>query len=93
MADARRRYAPRQRVPADQGFEIGDRKVVRSLRDATRQIRALSLAAQPHIVAMTANAMPGDREMCLAAGMNDYISKPIRPEELVRALNECVALD
>lgn len=61
--------------------------------DATRRIRTLSLAAQPHIVAMTANAMPGDREMCLAAGMNDYISKPIRPEELVRALNECVALD
>jgi HPt (histidine-containing phosphotransfer) domain-containing protein len=38
---------------------------------------------------MTANAMQGDREMCLEAGMDDYISKPIRMEELVRALSKC----
>ena len=54
--------------------------------DATRNIRKLKDAAQPHIVAMTANAMEGDREMCIAAGMNDYISKPIRVNELVEAL-------
>ena len=54
--------------------------------DATRNIRKLTEATQPHIIAMTANAMEGDREMCLAAGVNDYISKPIRVNELVDAL-------
>jgi CheY-like chemotaxis protein len=39
------------------------------------------------IVAMTANAMKGDREECLEAGMNDYISKPINPESLKNILN------
>jgi len=42
---------------------------------------------RPRIVAMTANAMQGDREACLAAGMDDYITKPIRVDQLVRALN------
>jgi CheY-like chemotaxis protein len=56
--------------------------------EATRHIRwELPAARQPHIIAMTANAMRGDREACLAAGMNDYVSKPIRVEELVAALS------
>jgi CheY-like chemotaxis protein len=41
---------------------------------------------RPRIVAMTANAMQGDRELCLEAGMDDYITKPIRVEQLVEAL-------
>jgi CheY-like chemotaxis protein len=49
--------------------------------EATRVIRANS-KHQPQIVAMTANALPEDREECLRAGMNEYISKPIKLEEL-----------
>ncbi|HUG33153.1 MAG TPA: response regulator, partial [Anaerolineales bacterium] len=54
--------------------------------EATRKIRMMQNLAQPRIIAMTANAMQGDREMCLAAGMDDYISKPIRVNELVDVL-------
>jgi len=57
---------------------------------ATRRIcQDFPQAQRPRIIAMTANAMLGDREMCLEAGMDDYISKPIRVEEVVRALSQC----
>ncbi|EIJ42987.1 signal transduction histidine kinase [Beggiatoa alba B18LD] len=54
---------------------------------ATKHIvSTFSEAERPWIIAMTANAMQGDREMCIAVGMNDYISKPIRKETLEAVL-------
>jgi signal transduction histidine kinase/CheY-like chemotaxis protein len=61
--------------------------------EATRRIRAAQVAGEPgfppklRIVAMTANAMTGDREICLAAGMDDYITKPLTPSG-IRAMLE-----
>jgi CheY-like chemotaxis protein len=55
--------------------------------EATRAIvDQIPVERQPWVVAMTANAMEGDREACLEAGMKGYISKPIRVDELVRAI-------
>ncbi len=53
--------------------------------EATRALRAQN-ATWPYIVGLTASAMQGDREMCLEAGMNDYVTKPIQVKELLAAI-------
>jgi CheY-like chemotaxis protein/HPt (histidine-containing phosphotransfer) domain-containing protein len=59
--------------------------------EATRHIRRDRPAHdQPYIIALTAHALSGDRERLLAQGMDDYISKPVRAEQLVRALEMAV---
>lgn len=60
--------------------------------EATQTIRATyPPTQQPYIIAMTANAMQGDRERCLAAGVDDYLSKPVRMQDLMLALERMVA--
>jgi CheY-like chemotaxis protein len=55
--------------------------------EAARQLRLRWTGAdRPRIIAMTGNAMQGDRENCLQAGMDDYIAKPVRAEDLRAAL-------
>jgi CheY-like chemotaxis protein len=63
--------------------------------EATRKIRLLEMQRtdlpRTHIIAMTANAMEGDRNVCLRAGMDDYISKPVNTDELRAALERASA--
>jgi CheY-like chemotaxis protein len=67
-------------MPEMDGYEA-----TRRLRSSGRNARN---AAVP-VIALTAFAMPGDRAKCLEAGMNDYVSKPVRAEALVEALARC----
>ncbi|NVO07579.1 MAG: response regulator [Rhodoferax sp.] len=53
---------------------------------ATRRLRALPQFAELPVIAMTANAMASDRQLCLDAGMNDHVAKPIEPDVLFQAL-------
>jgi CheY-like chemotaxis protein len=55
--------------------------------EATRHIRADSRLDALPIVAMTAHAMSGDKERCLEAGMNGYISKPVHPSQLLETVD------
>jgi PAS domain S-box-containing protein len=55
--------------------------------EATRQIRRrLPATRQPKIIALTANAMQGDRELCVASGMDDYITKPVKMHEIAETI-------
>jgi len=56
--------------------------------DASRRICDRWPDTRPRIIAMTANALPEDREACFAAGMDDYVAKPIRPDVLAEALRQ-----
>jgi CheY-like chemotaxis protein len=59
-------------------------------RQATALIRKIfSAKQQPHIIAMTANSAAGDREEYLSIGMDDYISKPLKIEDMIKALLTC----
>jgi CheY-like chemotaxis protein len=62
--------------------------------EATRAIRQREARTGAHIpiVAMVANAMESDREQCLAAGMDDYVSKPVQPAELRATLQKWIQL-
>ncbi|UZJ61902.1 response regulator [Pseudomonas sp. KU26590] len=61
--------------------------------DATRRIRESGRWADLPIVALTANAMPEEREHCKAAGMSDYLAKPFRREELIALLDQWIPLE
>src|SRR5205814_3806956 len=70
-------------MPLLDGYET-----TRRIREFEQEgIAPLDRRTPVHIIAMTANAIEGDREKCLACGMNDYVSKPVRREELKAALH------
>ena len=61
--------------------------------EATRRIRDLGAQGRLPIIALTANALQGDREACLQAGMNDYLAKPFKRMELQDVLDRWLSAD
>ena len=75
-------------MPEMDGFEA-----TRAIREHERQAGGLGRTGGPlMILALTANAIQGDRERCLEAGMDGYLSKPIQPVELTDAINAHLAV-
>ncbi len=86
-ADGQEAVTMSERFPYDVIFMDVQMPIFDGL-EATRRIRERENgSAHVHIIAMTANAMDGDRERCLAAGMDDYVSKPITTQALEGALS------
>jgi CheY-like chemotaxis protein len=56
--------------------------------EAARIIRKLEVQPQPVIIAVTANALVGERERCLSAGMDDYLSKPFQADQLIAVVRK-----
>jgi CheY-like chemotaxis protein len=83
-----------ERLHADPPYDLVLMDVQMPVMDgltATRALRQHAEWAKLPVVAMTANALPEDRERCLQAGMNDYVAKPIEPERLWQALVQWIA--
>jgi two-component system sensor histidine kinase/response regulator len=69
-------------MPEMDGYEA-----TRAIRKREQSIeRPCPWKSPVYIIAMTANALPHDREKCIAVGMDDYLSKPVQPSELLAAL-------
>ena len=79
--------APAGRQPHDQVLTDPQIPEKDGLEASRRLVQRAPEGQTPRIVAMTANATQGDREMCIAAGMDDYLTKPIRVDQLVAALS------
>ena len=77
-----------RRQPYDVVFLDVQMPEMDGLETARRICAGWTEEERPYLIAMTANAMQGDRERCLEAGMNEYISKPVRLSELARVLSE-----
>ncbi len=82
---------------ADQEFDLVMMDCQMPVLDGYATTRRLRQSADPRlaglpVIAMTAHAMQGDREACLAAGMNDYVAKPINQEQVVAAIDRVLGL-
>jgi PAS domain S-box-containing protein len=95
VASGREVWDALQRVPYDvilldcQMPELDGYEVTRQIRETEKNSSA-EIKAAPYIIALTANALYGDREKCLNAGMNDYLTKPLRLEDLESAMQRAV---